>query len=358
MSRRQGATLVEVLVAIFIMGIGLMALLTLFPLGAFRMADAIQKERAAQAGTNAGSIAAAGQVRTDRVVANRMLGRDAVGNQILPVLPNWPEGPSYPVYVDPLGVLTTGGAAALGGTHVAGAMLLPTNTPVLPRVAPGFLTTRLDALRWFTLPDDISFESDPTVTAPRFLGHPKYVIAGTIERDYRYSWAYLVQRPRAADANVVNLAVVVYAGRGMSLTGNLTLPEYSYDGFAGGVSEVVYGLGLNTVRIRYEYFGHYLPQVRAGSWILDLSVVRNDIHANFHRVTGVTEGVEMIGGKGYAYVDLEVQQPFRGFPVPSAVLPAADPFTGPTPAFPNDRARVVILENVVEVFERGLGRGQ
>jgi prepilin-type N-terminal cleavage/methylation domain-containing protein len=43
--RRAGVTLIEVLVAIFIMGIGLLALLNLFPLGAIEMSQAIQDDR-------------------------------------------------------------------------------------------------------------------------------------------------------------------------------------------------------------------------------------------------------------------------------------------------------------------------
>jgi prepilin-type N-terminal cleavage/methylation domain-containing protein len=46
-ARESGVTLVEVLVAIFIMGVGLLALLTLFPLGALDMAQAIKDDRAA-----------------------------------------------------------------------------------------------------------------------------------------------------------------------------------------------------------------------------------------------------------------------------------------------------------------------
>ena len=49
MCKRDGVTLIEVLVAIFVMGIGLLALLTLFPLGVFSMQRAIQDERCAQA---------------------------------------------------------------------------------------------------------------------------------------------------------------------------------------------------------------------------------------------------------------------------------------------------------------------
>src|SRR5437879_2466574 len=54
---RSGATLTEVLVAIFIMAIGLLALLTLFPLGALSMAQAIKDGRTAQSSRNAFAIA-------------------------------------------------------------------------------------------------------------------------------------------------------------------------------------------------------------------------------------------------------------------------------------------------------------
>src|SRR5437588_317920 len=53
---RRAVTLVEVLIAIFLMGIGLMAILSLFPLGASQMAQALQDQRAAEAATTAGAL--------------------------------------------------------------------------------------------------------------------------------------------------------------------------------------------------------------------------------------------------------------------------------------------------------------
>ena len=50
---RKAVTLTEVLIAIFLMGIGLMAILSLFPLGASQMAQALQDQRAAEAATTA-----------------------------------------------------------------------------------------------------------------------------------------------------------------------------------------------------------------------------------------------------------------------------------------------------------------
>ena len=53
MDRRPGVTLIEVLVAIFVVALGLLALLTLFPLGALSMAQAIKDDRIALMSSNA-----------------------------------------------------------------------------------------------------------------------------------------------------------------------------------------------------------------------------------------------------------------------------------------------------------------
>ena len=50
------------------MGIGLLAMLALFPIGALSMAQAIKDERAAQASINAGNVAAIWKSRTDPAV--------------------------------------------------------------------------------------------------------------------------------------------------------------------------------------------------------------------------------------------------------------------------------------------------
>jgi hypothetical protein len=172
------------------------------------------------------------------------------------------------------------------------------------------------------------------------------------------------------------MSVVVFNGRPLGLTGNLTLAESNFDGYdpAIPVSEVSYyiannALGLtNIIRVRYEYFNHSAPSVRSGDWVLDLSLVRGEPHAYFYRVAGTKEGVEIFGGTPYQYVDFEVQQPLRGFTPPAptpfmipafpAQLPGyADPFIGqPSALYPNDRARLLVIDGVAEVFERGVGK--
>jgi prepilin-type N-terminal cleavage/methylation domain-containing protein len=81
---RPGVTLLEVLVAIFIMAIGLLALLTLFPLGAMRMAQALKDDRAAQTA----------------VSADGFLRAHWRGSVIAPLTDNTPTG------LDPLGLTT------------------------------------------------------------------------------------------------------------------------------------------------------------------------------------------------------------------------------------------------------------
>src|SRR5262245_47013908 len=116
MKRHSGVTLIEVVAAIFITGIGLMALLTLFPLGALNMAQAIKDDRTAHAAANAQTIHNMGlyvdptggttnylPLRRDPLVRAAMTGPTGP----LPDLTLDPtyKGPGYPVFVDPIGVL-------------------------------------------------------------------------------------------------------------------------------------------------------------------------------------------------------------------------------------------------------------
>src|SRR3954468_414636 len=98
MRHRPGITLLEVLVAIFIMAIGMLALLTLFPLGALNMARALRDDRAAQAAANAENIALAQDLRHDTTVS-------ALFN----------SQPGWPVFVDPFGAPYSSSIGARAG---------------------------------------------------------------------------------------------------------------------------------------------------------------------------------------------------------------------------------------------------
>src|SRR5438552_11889952 len=102
MTRRPGVTLIEVLVSIFVTAIGLLAILALFPVGAFSMANAIKNGRCVQASINATAFARFQNIANDSQVVNLYTNPDP-GN--LPKLGTGYTGPSYPVYVDPVSTL-------------------------------------------------------------------------------------------------------------------------------------------------------------------------------------------------------------------------------------------------------------
>ena len=143
-------TLVEVLVSIFVMGIGLIALLTLFPIGMLRMARAIHDERSAQCAQNAYANAVLYNLGQDLDVNTDPNGRfnipplprrpydvfnNAMPRQNAPpfaaVLLNAdPISESYPIFVDPIGWTNIGAIIPqewVGGT--------PPTTNALPRTA-------------------------------------------------------------------------------------------------------------------------------------------------------------------------------------------------------------------------------
>src|SRR3954470_13764147 len=103
--RRPGVTLLEVLTAIFIMAIGMLALLTLFPAGALSMARAVRDDRAATIGANAAAVASAAGLRNDSKVLAAMKATT----------------PPNPVMVDPhyqnIGATSVGGYTS--GTFTA-----------------------------------------------------------------------------------------------------------------------------------------------------------------------------------------------------------------------------------------------
>ena len=74
MTRRSGFTLIEALMAVFVMAIGLLALLTLFPLGAMQMDKAIKDQRSAEAANNAISICKALDMANDTSVNQPAVG--------------------------------------------------------------------------------------------------------------------------------------------------------------------------------------------------------------------------------------------------------------------------------------------
>jgi type II secretory pathway pseudopilin PulG len=322
MPRRPGATLLEVLVAIFVMAIGLIALLTLFPIGALRMAQAIQDEQSAQAAGNAQAVSVMKNLRNEPGLQNPSDGfkNPTPGG---PLLDADPQGPSYPVFIDPVGWRTANGLGAQ--TIVAGSSAVTRRTV-------SFVNTNFDANQWFTLPDDIDFENAATGPTNATAGTPRWLLPGgpAFIRDLRYSYAYLCQRPRYSDKSVVDTAIVVYNKRPLSQAGGISLPEYAYVNSA-------FNIANNTVTIDYSKGGVPPPPLRSGDWILDATPIQNaaantgTAHGYFYRVVGITDNTAAQN------MVVEVGTPLRGFAASQV-------------------GTVIVLDGVTEVFEKGPAR--
>jgi hypothetical protein len=279
-SRRPGISLLEVLTAIFIMGIGMLALLTLFPLGALSMARAIRDDRAAAIAANAASTAAAFDLRNDgNVVAE--LEYNGAGPPAVNYHPPDDNLPSNPVLVD--GHYNPALLPAVRPLGELPAFPLPmagTRTPGIRRAAPAY--TRQNGTpearltnRWFTLQDEIEFNT---------LGGAPRAGSASIGRPGTYSYAYLVRRPRYGARELVELSVIVFANRPTdTISGEVTIdvPPPALMGTAGS----------NTVSFTWA---GTKPDVRRGTWLIDVTwtgdlVNGGTLNGHVYRAENVTE---------------------------------------------------------------------
>ncbi len=228
---RPAVTLMEVLITMFIMAIGMLALLALFPVGAVSMAQALKDDRCASSANMAEQVAIAMNVRHDPNV------EAALANG--------------PVYVDPY--------------FAAVFPQLGTAAPFITRTGVSYATNQQLMDRWFTLPNDINFHSS---------GIPE-MSAGIVERGREYSWAYLLQRPQANNDQLVNLTVVVYRKRPTAV------PEKEQTYSAAGVQN---GSGL----VLTWNPATQSPTLKRGIWLLDTTPTNSNA---FYRVTNVSDSI-------------------------------------------------------------------
>lgn len=303
MRTRSGITLVEVLVAIFIMGVGLLAILVLFPVGALKMAQAIRDDRAAHAGHQAAAVANMWDLRHNQAVET-----------ILDQVPGgWPpplaHTPSYPVVIDPFGGALL--SAPLGAR--AGA------TPGLLRVVPaqgngvGQIPVPANNAsagdRWFTLNDDLNFNADGTP-----FGTPGV----SVQRYGSYTWAYLARRPQHGNKSTVDLSVIVYKGRPVLTPNNE--PTFAVTGAKDDTALTV------TVTAGSE------PEIRTGGWLLDTTAI-----------PAIFNGVQVRTVAALAYQVTDIQKAGTTWTVRVE------------PPLRNNVDTVAFLENAIAVFEKGTG---
>jgi hypothetical protein len=299
MKLRAGITLIETLVAVFIMAIGLLALLTLFPLGAVSMAQAIRDQRVAEAAQQANALADVRGVRTDANVVAWFTDGPTPPATRLPA--SW-SGPGYPVFADPWG--RSVGAPATVGTPA-----------VLRRTVLAGAGSRANSMRWCALQDELTFLPDGTPDT-----------SSGLQREPRTTWGYWLKRPNNAVPNVVEMSIVVYSGRDLALPSRETTATNNSYNAADPTAVTIDNSATK-------------PDIRKGMWIVDLTahdlardtanaMKYGPVHGYWYRVVDVTDTT--VAGNDALQLDLQ----------PKPVVPMQT---------------ICIMDGVVEVFPKGTG---
>jgi hypothetical protein len=350
---RPGVTLTEVLVAIFVMALGLLALLTLFPLGAIQMAQALKDDRTTQT-----ALQADGTLRSywrHNVITSVLANKDVPLVQALsdplytapPLGPEWgpaqyrqfvPHGsaamyppipdtadvPSYPVMIDPLGLFAQSPNSPAQFWVGWRAETRLRSTPLVARRNLSMVINQPNhtsvAIQTCCLTDDFTFRPNGSPTEP----------GGSLSRQGRYSWAAVIQRPNNTNQDVATLKILVFDGRPPLLAtpgDEVVLTNVTIDipGVQRAITLSVPNRGADQ-----------LPLIRKGGWIMDGTINPTLRHANFYRISGVTEiGPDPVNPNNTVFsLDLETE------------IKRADGLPAPYPA------QIYLFAGLAEVFER------
>ncbi len=302
-ARRPGLSLTEVLVTLFVVAIGLISLMTLFPVGAMQMGQALKDDRIRQTANQADGITRIWwqtEVVEQQATGNEDNFWKTLDNPNYPAAPSAaqplraPDGnPSYAVFLDPIGWQARIGFPVRQNWMAFTAGALPRRS-ARPLAASLPLTIRACSLL-----DDITFmTSSQGALQP---GQPDTIsVPNTVVREGAYNWCAVVQRPVNSNRYTADLKILVFQTKGL------------YGGHIPGLdqtgSEVLYSIantllnsanGGNTqvvLNVSSANFG-----LRSGSWILDGT---NATTANFYRIQSITDN-------GPASCILELDTPLK-----------------------------------------------
>jgi prepilin-type N-terminal cleavage/methylation domain-containing protein len=347
-SPRKGVTLTEVLIAMFVMALGLMGIMALFPLGAAQTANAVKDERSLQ---TAQVVEGHARILWRSVYSSSTMNNDYAGPfQTEPALRafNNPDAqyanpaaqftpaqevissnsgePSFPIYFDPIGwsyqpgasAYWVGGIGPAPGQNAGGILPRRTIAPILG-LANSKAAQTAATIRMFALMDDFTtFNAQGS--------------ANPVNRGGRYSAAYLIQRAFNNSNTQANLTVVVYQNRPVADT-------FSAETVLAVNQSVVPG----STAVAFPKAG--IPSLRKGTWLLlagriDLPNPPNAnpthpsyAYANFYRIISVQD----IGGN----YQVEVSPALKDCRPPQQYWNQA--------TYP---VSIIAMDNVAEVFER------
>lgn len=356
---RKGMSMAEVLVALFLLALGTIAILTMFPLGMYHMGQALKDDRTSQAANQADAFMRM-YWRTN-VIENVNAGNTASGNyEPLYLAFNYPDSKpdlnagvlfpvarrdlppgtlpnlqgqathSYPVFVDPMGWQAPWGTLnpnTYSLQYWVGGQFYPRRSINLLLNSPATMSQRV-----CTLLDGYGYDEGGvplSVTG---------VAGGTFERDLRYNWMWVLQRPDNTDTNTAKMTVVVFDKRAFQFA-----PAGAEQVFPSGaqpIQQIPMVPGSTVIQIPKT---QGIPLVQKGGWIMDATPGLR--HAIFSRVVSVTDNPNNMWTIGPSTVnvpttDLEIQTPIRRMDGRSD--PVADAYGG----------TLIYFAGVSEVFER------
>lgn len=347
---RPAFSLTEVLVALFVMAVGVISLLTLFPVGAVQMGYALRDSRARDtAGQADGYLRQWWQTKVlgdefpapppelvtvsfNPVYAGPVPPINALTYGGLPPLPAGPT-PSYPVYLDPIGhqarPVGSWPQLALAGTAIT-PPTPPLNGPaqygtvIQRRTVTALNNNYVASFRACSLVDDLEFGPNGRPADAAQTGS-----AAEVVRNGRYNWAAMLQLPSLTNPTVADVKILVFERRA--------------PGIAPADAEACYPNAANNTPVTFQVGSTQLVipdtldnlKVRPNGWIMDGTVdhVQGIRNAHFYRIQSVTElGTSTL---------VELVTPLR-------------PATGSSgvSGIPQYNGRVYVLNNLVEVFDR------
>ena len=317
--RREGVSLMEALIAVAIMTIGLLAILSFFPLAAFQMGQAFKDDRCTSAAINADQMfrtiwSGSPQFRADV--------RSAIDN---------PKGNTYtapatgvgPVLVDPIGVFTQTGITQNWVSSLTG--YIPREDLRIPPygATDKASISQSNRIRYTTLTDDIGFNAS---------GAPSAESGNSVDRGLRYNCSWLVSAGALPQPDRVELRVLVYDNRAVRF-GDAPVEV------AASVIQPTTPISDGVASATLDFGATAPPRLKSGRWVMFItkSVTtgaggsqKTFVDYGFVRASAVTQ----LGGNQFA---VDFDQPMTGMP----------PRTGSQPSI------AVVFESLAEVFERG-----
>ncbi len=216
-------------------------------------------------------------------------------------------------------------------------LVFSTNYPAgRPNLLPQVLTTT-ESARWCSMLDGVTFfRGDAAAGANATPDNTQ----GSVIRDGRYTWAWLLRRPQAFSDNVIDMSVILYSGRPTTtLTGEVTLGTTNLGlpfNNPGPPPPTNYQ-GATSVTVNFAAGAR--PSLRNGGWILDVTPTTVGSIPNpnpggapipIQAVYGYPYRVVSVTDVSATQLTLELQTPLR-----------------------NNVTAVTVLEYAVEIIDRG-----